>query len=140
MKKKALLPLAILAAGVLVFLTVQPLIGTNRIDVHVSTGLAPVISWSPPRELSSVQVHKGVYEPGDTFESSQIVWWIEASGDNPIGSPIEYGAALPGSRVIHGPISLVEGETYTAYLLRSDHSFSGDGNAYEAVRTFIVTK
>jgi hypothetical protein len=128
----------VVTAGLLLGLGVYSLIGDPAIEMHVGPGLSPTISWKPPQGFSTIQVLHGEYEPGRDFDSSQVMWWIEVAEGQQIHSPIEYGAPVPGARVIQGPRALVDGHTYTAYLYLATDNVSGDANIHEVTETFIA--
>ncbi len=119
-------------------LAIKSALGMPDIDINVSSGLTPSISWTPEVAMSSIRILEGTYDLGQPFDRDKVMWWIESGDREALHSPISYGYSAQGISAIHQPRGLASGQTYTVYMLQTPRSFSGDDEFYQAAETFIA--
>jgi hypothetical protein len=85
----------------------------DQVDVTVSAGLSPTISWTPACGIGSLDLFP-------TAGGSSL--WVLYTGDqalqNPCHSGIRYGQAPAGALEVTGPVPLTAGTQYTVALYR----------------------
>ena len=98
---------------------------TGSVDVTVSSGTTPTISWTPNCRLWLVGVEA---DDGD-------VWVIASPGRNGISPGVRYGV-VPRGAMSDGPaVPLIAGQTYNVFVGRHTGPDDDDG-VLAGVRTF----
>jgi hypothetical protein len=84
----------------------------GQVEMHVSAGLTPQISWTPRCKLFAV----GVEQASDGHD----LWFIEAdsvAGSGGISSPVTFGSVPAGTHLFDGPSPLQAGVLARAVAL-----------------------
>jgi hypothetical protein len=90
---------------------------TGPVDIQVSAGTTPRITWTPACRLFVLGVE------GDDGD----VWVIVSEGGNRIASGVRYGVVPAGATSDEAAIPLVAGQTYTIFAARHTGPGSDDG-------------
>ena len=105
----------------------------GRLDLLVSSGVTPTISWSPSCGLSGLAVFK---EPvpfsAEQFETP--AWAFTVSELTPIGPGVRYGRAPSGANVSKAPETLLPG---AAYRVAVYYTVGGDSLVAIGERMFV---
>jgi hypothetical protein len=101
----------------------------SALDVSVSAGTRPTITWAPGCGVSSVTVTA----VGATPIADEVVWGLTVPERAPVGPGIVYGEAPSGASVWAAPRTLAAGVTYR---VRVAYVVGGDAVAGAGDRTF----
>lgn len=112
--------------------------GSTALGITVVQVVPPAISWVPDKGMTTVRVNQGMYDPGIPIDPAKVMWWIESTEGATIHSPIRYGDEIADTMTVRKAESLLEGQTYTVHIFRTDDSISGDGHLYEALESFTI--
>lgn len=91
---------------------------TGNVDIHVSGGTTPTITWTPACRVFVLGVEE---------EGGRDVWLIVSEGGNRIASGVRYGTVPAGATSDESAIALVAGRTYTIFAARHTGPASDDG-------------
>jgi hypothetical protein len=105
----------------------------GKLDVLVSPGATPTISWSPSCGISALEVFS---EPAP-FTAGEIetpVWAFTVSELTPIGPGVRYGSTPRGANVSKAPQALLPGREYRVLVM---YTVGGDGVSAMGERIFV---
>jgi hypothetical protein len=85
----------------------------NTVNLSVSVGLAPTISWTPACGMSSLDVF-----PAAGGASLWVLYSGAHAAENPLRSGIVYAHAPPDALQVSGPVPLIPGTEYTVAVYR----------------------
>jgi hypothetical protein len=95
---------------------------SEPIQVSVSAGTSPTISWTPACGVGYLTVRRPL--PPSTGGGVDPQWTIRSDGQR-IGSSVRYGVRPPGTVEVVAPQPLLAGQSYGVVLGHSDESFLG---------------
>jgi hypothetical protein len=105
----------------------------GKLDVLVSPGETPTISWSPNCGISELLVFKEP-APFTAGEIESVVWGFMVSELAPIRPVVRYGDAPRGANVMKAPETLRPGAEYRILVM---YTVGGDGVSAMGERIFV---
>jgi len=104
----------------------------GKLDVLVSGGVTPIISWSPKCGISELAVFSEP-APFSAGEYESVVWAFTVSELTPIGPGVRYGRAPSGANVSKAAQALRTGADYRVVVT---YTVGGDGITAMGERIF----
>ncbi|HSM06773.1 MAG TPA: hypothetical protein VK858_19260 [Longimicrobiales bacterium] len=99
---------------------------TTIVDVQISGGTSPTVSWSPACPVALFLVEGD--EEGDTWSmNTDEDTWGTPSQANRIEPPVTYGVVPAGIDDTYGPLPLIAGRRYEVILWRIPPTGNFDG-------------
>jgi hypothetical protein len=100
---------------------------TEPVDVSVTTGTTPTISWTPACGVGYLAVRRPLPPSLGVLEMAPV--WIIRANERLIGSPVRYGIRPRGTSEVVAPEALLAGRPYDVVVDMSGQGVLG-GRAF----------